>query len=294
MSNNARAPLGNPSTEYLGPGAIYFDYGEPTEVVIGATKGGGEFSDNAEFRHREGDGDIGPVKGAIDLIKMTPVLKVKALKIDKTNLQKYYAGINLNDTNATYSKLTRMLDLSNSYITNVAFVGQNRTGQDIVIILYDAIGLSALVTAFTKDEEIVPELEFTGTFNSETFDSTDDSTYPCQIWLQKISDATVPTVSGVSPIDGATGVSVNSNIVWTFAEAIKPADVTTKNFFVIKADGTAVTGTLSIGTNNTVVTFEPASNLSATTDYIAIASRHIRDVAGNYMAANEVTNFTTV
>jgi len=151
FSSNAHAPMGTPANEYLGPGAIYFNYGDAGEAVIGATKGGGEFSDNAEFRHREADGDLGPVKGAIDLIKMTPVLKVNALKIDKTNLQKYFAGMSLDDTDGTYSKLTRTMDLDDSYITNVAFVGQNRSGLDIVIILYDAIGLSPLMTAFTKD-----------------------------------------------------------------------------------------------------------------------------------------------
>jgi hypothetical protein len=294
MSSNAHAPMGTPANEYLGPGAIYFDYGEATEAVIGATKGGGEFNDNAEFRHREADGDLGPVKGAIDLIKMTPVLSIKALKINKTNLQKYFAGMSLDDTDGTYSKLTRTVDIDDSYITNVAFIGQNRSGLDIVIILYDAIGLSPLMTAFTKDEEIVQELELTATFDPETFDRDDEDTYPYQIWLQKASDTTAPTVSSVSPADTTTDVAITTDVVWTFDEAIKKATVTSANFFVKKADGTAVAGTLSISSDQTEITFEPDDDLANDTEYIAVATKGVKDLAGNSLAAESWTNFTTV
>jgi len=292
MSVKANAPMGDPSTEYLGPGAIYFNYGEAGEVVVGVTKGGSEFKDGAEFRHRESDGDYGPVKGAIDLIKMTPVLKIRTLKIDKTNLQKYYAGMSLDDADGTYSKLTRMVDLSSSYIDNVAFVGQNRTGEDIIIILYDAIGLSALAMAFTKDVEIIPEIELTATFDPATFVKTDASTYPYQVWLQKAADTTAPTVTCV-PADAATGVATSVNVVWTFSEAINPAKMIGTNFFLMGADGTPVAGALSIGTNDTVVTFNPTDALSGATGYLAIVTTAVTDVSGNALAATNVTNFTT-
>jgi len=218
MSVKANAPLGVPTTEYLGPGAIYFNYGEVDEAVVGATKKGGEFNDGVEFKQREADGDLGPVKGAIDLIKLAPVLKINALKIDKTNLQKFFAGMSLVDTDATYSKLTRMVDLSNSYITNVAYVGQNRSGQDIVIILYNVLGDGTLVIAFTKNEDIVPEVKFSGTFDPATFVRTDPDTYPYQVWLQKGAGYTVTfTVDdGVNPVVGAlvtfNGATVETDV----------------------------------------------------------------------------------
>jgi hypothetical protein len=284
--------MGTPNTEYLGPGAIYFDYGLASEAVIGATKGGGEFNDGAEFRMREADSDYGPVKGAIDLIKLNPVLTVNALKIDKTNLQKYFAGVSLDDTDGTYSKLTRMLDLSSSYIDNVAFVGQNRAGADIVIILKDAIGLGELSAAFEKDEEMVPEVQFTATFDPATFDKTDADTYPYQIWLQKNADTTAPTVTCV-PVDGATGVSVSADIVLTFSEAIQPVLVNSTNIILMKADGTLVANALTLGTNDTVVTINPNSNLSGATAHIVIVTTAVKDVAGNALAATNVFNFTT-
>jgi phi13 family phage major tail protein len=105
-------------------------------------------------------------------------------------------------------------------------------------------------------------------------------------------DTTPPTVT-VSPVDAATGVAVTANVVWTFNEAIQASCINSGNFMVMKADGTAVAGTLSYNAAQTVVTFDPTSNLSSASDYIAIATKGVKDLAGNTLAAASVSNFTT-
>lgn len=106
------------------------------------------------------------------------------------------------------------------------------------------------------------------------------------------ADTTPPTVT-VSPSDGTNNAAVGANIAWTFSEAIKASCVTPSNFMVVKAtDGTAVAGTLT-RTSDTVVTFDPTTDLGAATAYIAIATTNIQDLAGNALAANEITNFAT-
>jgi hypothetical protein len=60
---------------------------------------------------------------------------------------------------------------------------------------------------------------------------------------------------------------------------------------VIKADGTAVDGVIS--KNGAVVTFNPDASLSPATVYIAVATKNVRDLDGNTMAADMVINFTT-
>lgn len=107
------------------------------------------------------------------------------------------------------------------------------------------------------------------------------------------ADAVAPTVSTV-PADAANNVAIDANVVFTFDKAINPNDVKAANFFLMKADGTAVAAALSIGTNNTVVTLNPSSNLSNSTDYVAIATVGVHSAQGVAMAANKVTNFTTV
>lgn len=108
-----------------------------------------------------------------------------------------------------------------------------------------------------------------------------------------VADTTAPTVT-MSPLDGATGVVVSANITWTFDEPIRSEDVTSRNFYVYKADGAggAVAGALTVDAANRVVTFNPTSNLAAATAYVAVCN-YVRDTAGNALAAREWTNFTT-
>jgi phi13 family phage major tail protein len=132
-------------------------------------------------------------------------------------------------------------------------------------------------------------------------DTTDDNC-PVDIddtWFDAVvipvaatGDTTPPTVS-VVPANGASGVAVDANIVWTFSEAINPGCMTSDNFYLIKAsDGSLVAGALSIGTNDTVVTFNPTSNLTAEADYTSVCGTGVTDVAGNKLAAPKVAGFT--
>ena len=97
----------------------------------------------------------------------------------------------------------------------------------------------------------------------------------------------------VVPADAAPNVSVDANIVWTFNNAIRPSDVLDGNFMLVKADGTAVAGALSIGGADKVVTFNPTSDLDSGAVYIAIATAGVHDIYGQTLAANSVINFTT-
>lgn len=130
---------------------------------------------------------------------------------------------------------------------------------------------------------------------TKTTTSTPQTVYDA--WYTKVyeksTDITPPTVT-VSPADGATTIAVDSDIVWTFSESIKSEDVITSNFLVIDATGTEVSGTLTISDDKKVVTFNPTLSLAALTAYTAIALKNIRDLSGNTLAVNSITNFTTV
>lgn len=125
-------------------------------------------------------------------------------------------------------------------------------------------------------------------------------TYDVQVLLYNTTanysqDATAPTVSSTSPTDGGTNVAVNSNVVWTFSEQLMTSTIVAANFFLMTAAGAPVAGSLSYSSSAPwTVTFDPTSNLANATDYIGVATTGVRDVAGNALAANSVTNFTTV
>lgn len=96
-----------------------------------------------------------------------------------------------------------------------------------------------------------------------------------------------------SPADEADSVAVDTNITWTFNNEIRASDVSAANFMVTKADGTAVTGALSIDSTKKVVSFDPTSNLDASSTYIAIATIGVHDIYGQTLAANAVIDFET-
>jgi len=96
-----------------------------------------------------------------------------------------------------------------------------------------------------------------------------------------------------SPADDDSAVAVGSNITWTFNNAIQASDVTSGNFMVMKADGTVVAGALTVDAERKIVTLNPTVDLGVTSTYIAIASKNVRDIYGQTLAANSVTNFAT-
>jgi hypothetical protein len=114
-------------------------------------------------------------------------------------------------------------------------------------------------------------------------------------------DGLAPTVSTLSPLDNATGVSSTTNLVITFTEAVTA--ISAKNLVIKKtSDDTtvetiAVTGGLVSGSGSTTITVNPSTTLSDLTSYyILIDSGAFQDTAGNDyagIASTTTWDFTT-
>ena len=128
---------------------------------------------------------------------------------------------------------------------------------------------------------------------------TTDPNCPADIATAWFTAVTIPTLDTIpptvitTPVDAAVAVAVTANMVWTFNEAIDATNVTTANFFLMKADGTLAPGALTIDGTSRIVTLDPTANLTAATAYIAICTTNVTDAAGNHLVATNVTNFTT-
>lgn len=114
-------------------------------------------------------------------------------------------------------------------------------------------------------------------------------------WYNSVYDkATTPLTVSVSPLDEATGVAISSNIVWTFDKALNEGNVNTGNFIVMNSTGTEIPGTLTLDTTKKIVTFNPTADLTNNMAYTAIVLTTVIGADGSVMAANSITNFTTV
>lgn len=102
-----------------------------------------------------------------------------------------------------------------------------------------------------------------------------------------VGDYTAPVLSSVSPLNGATGVAVESGttqIVLTFSESMNTSTLSATNIQLVRnITSTAVTlGTPSFSNNNQTVTFSLTTNLASQESYsIVINPSAITDVAGN-------------
>lgn len=285
----------NQTAEHLviDAGAFYknFDLVTGQGTLLGATRGGGEFKAVPSVRSIEIDGVKGRAKGLNTIDSWEVTIVANMLEITPQLLAAALAtGTVDSATNAMYDIITasNTIALAN-YLDNITWVGRlSGSNNPVIIQIFNALNTEG-VTLKTEDkgESVLPV-----TFAAH-YDATDLDMVPFKIYYPKLSGDTTPPTVTVVPADAATAIAVGASVVWTFNEAINPTLVNLSNFLLVKAtDGTNVPGALTINAAKTVVTLKPSANLTAATDYIAIASSNIKDVNGNSLA-QKVIKFRT-
>lgn len=101
------------------------------------------------------------------------------------------------------------------------------------------------------------------------------------------ADTTPPSITGKSPVDGATEVSVETSVTATFSEAVTADSVS----LTLADAGGSVAGTVTYDSTSRTATLKPSASLKASTTYSASASA--TDTAGNAMTAPATWSFTT-
>ena len=108
-------------------------------------------------------------------------------------------------------------------------------------------------------------------------------------------DNTAPTIVSRAPTNGATSQPINTNVVITFSEPMDQATLTTSTITLTPTGGgAAITGTVTPGAGNTTATFNPNADLAYNTSYTVTVTTGVKDVAGNALAAQSTSTFTTL
>ena len=121
-----------------------------------------------------------------------------------------------------------------------------------------------------------------------------------EVYKYTNTEAVNPTISSISPIDGATSASTVANLVITFNEY---ADSATGNVTIYKASDNSVVEAIDVeggqvtGEGTTIITINPSVSLApATSYYVQIDATAFDDLAGNSFAGildATTWNFTT-
>lgn len=173
-------------------GALYLNFGETGERLLGATRGGSTFSIEQDVKVIEIDGARGNMKGARRVITSNAGIKCALLEMNTANLLMAIPGstaTNYTDTTdvptptaPTHDEIRRTRNISDlDYITNLALVGRvSGTNENAIFIIYNALSDDKLEMKLEDKNELVLELTF-----SAHYDPTDAMTEPWAIIYPK-------------------------------------------------------------------------------------------------------------
>lgn len=123
-----------PDRIFVDAGAVYLNYGLPSERLLGATRGGNEFNLNREIKDIEVDGVRGSVKGLRRVTVCRPQITCNLIELSLDNLLKAIAGANSAET-----KVTAVVDAE--YLG----VGQDDIIDEYTVANYPVVALSEKV-----------------------------------------------------------------------------------------------------------------------------------------------------
>ncbi len=162
--------------------------------------------------------------------------------------------------------------------------------------MFLAMSLSApakVTATFSLSSNLDEDTEYYILVDSSAFNNFDGISSKTELNFKTV-DNNNPTLTSASPSDDASNVSVSSNIVLTFNEAV---DAESGNIDIINTStGEAieidVTGSLLSGSGTTEITINPSSDLENDTSYhVKIDSSAFDDAVGNSYAG--ISNTTT-
>lgn len=157
-------------------GAVYLNYGESGEALLGTTRGGNTFTIETDYREMPVDGAKGPVKGGIRIIRSDATLIANFIKLSSTLMNRVLSGSDINaDTPASpYSQIIRSLQVElTDYATNVAIIGevQGDSTNPVVVIVKNALCTGNFELAFTDADESLLVATFKGHYDPASMDS---------------------------------------------------------------------------------------------------------------------------
>lgn len=178
----------------LDAGAFFVDYDVDTDTfetavtsgkLLGATRGGGQFSAVPEIRRIEVDGVAGSAKGLTVIDSWAVNMTANILEVSKAVLEKSLAASEVDDTtNEDYDiiKAKNFIELTD-YIDNITFVGTlSGSNEPVIIQVYNALNTTGLTLQTQSKNEAVIAMTLEGHYDAEELDNP-----PFAIYYPKIS-----------------------------------------------------------------------------------------------------------
>ncbi len=162
--------------------------------LIGATKGGGEFSAVPEIRKIEVDGVSGRAKGLETIDSWDVYLKATVLEVTEESIVQSLCAASVDkESNQSYDIITAKGEISmDDYIENVTWVG-TLSGSDkpVIIMVTNALNTDGLKLTTQDKSEATIALTFYGHYTQENLDSPPFVIYyPKKSAVQEVTEDT--------------------------------------------------------------------------------------------------------
>ena len=207
---------------------------------------------------------VSPINGGTGIAISTPVIAI------------FNENINLSTANGT----TFQLKAGNTLIpATVTASGKQVTLRPTALLNASTVYTATLKGGASGIKDLANNAlanDFTWSFTTAVFDNTR------------------PTISTVSPADGATGVTTGTIVTANFSEHINAATVTSATFQLKNSLNTVIAATVNTAGSQIILT--PSTSLSHSSTYtvsIAGGPSGVKDLAGNALASHYSWTFTT-
>ncbi|MDQ3336683.1 MAG: Ig-like domain-containing protein [Myxococcota bacterium] len=157
-------------------------------------------------------------------------------------------------------------------------------------VLYDP---GTRTATFTGTEGLPPNTQITVMLTAEISDPLSGRPLmPTTYMFSTSADTEPPTVEFTTPSNGATGVSVGTNVSFTFSEQVTGIDISTVNL-IETASTQPVAGSVTYNMTLRTATFNPLDQLVPNLGYSARLLSGITDVSGNALPTPQTSTFMT-
>lgn len=167
-------------------GAVYTGFTDFTSLgtLLGATKGGSQFTIEQEVREMEVDGARGPVKGGRRITMVKATLTVNFIEHTIANWTRALVGSDSAVYEISWDQLTRALEIEDAdFLTDVTIVGQVSGETNAMAIKLDnAIADGNFEITLADKEEGVVAMTFTAHFDPAIIGAGTD-TEPWTLYL---------------------------------------------------------------------------------------------------------------
>lgn len=224
----------------LDAGAVYKNFGETDQAIIGATSGGNEFNAKAKIRQIDVDGvKAANAKGMEVIDNITTTLKCSFIEATREILQAALIADLDTKSDPNYDILTgKTVIADKDYIKNITWVGTiSGSGKPVIIIIYNALCLDGLQLKTQDSKDNVIDVTFTG-----HADPKKPKDLPYKIYYPKLTADVGFIVSSAAVSGGKIVLTMNDDV----------AETVPKDGFVATISGSGDVVTAAVrGTSNT-------------------------------------------